>query len=193
MGKSNYPSNFQSAWEIEDDLSASQTLGIGLFAAAAVVIASKMRMGKFARGPKPGKRGKRNIGRQDGARQIDRDYFCRKPEHVSMTLTFSEEEFERRYRIPRDVYEVIREGVLGWEDNYFIEKRDCCGSYIHANGRLTPNAYLFIAIHAHQGGTAIGRASFSCFLTYFTGPGSRTLISSWGKRGLDAQILCSFN
>jgi hypothetical protein len=53
----------------------------------------------------------RDIGRAAGAIKIDRDSFLRLPTHASFTPTF-DHEFERRYRIPRTVYERVRDGLL---------------------------------------------------------------------------------
>jgi hypothetical protein len=41
--------------------------------------------------------------------------------------SFNEREFERRWAVPRPVYEIIREGVLSGS-SFFDEKADCNGS-----------------------------------------------------------------
>jgi Plant transposon protein len=82
---------------------------------------------KVQGGSRHAKRPNRNIGRQDGARRIDRDYFCRRKEHAGLSACFTEADLERRYRGPRDVYERIRDKLILWHDKYFVERVDCCG------------------------------------------------------------------
>jgi hypothetical protein len=53
-------------------------------------------------GSRPGKRVSCEIGRE-GAEKIDMDYFCRMPKHGGLSPTFDESQFERRYRMPREV------------------------------------------------------------------------------------------
>jgi hypothetical protein len=68
----------------------------------------------------------RNIGRAAGAIQIDKDYFCRLPALADLTLKF-DHEFERRYRIPRAMYDRVHDGLLEMDDQYFTERPDGCG------------------------------------------------------------------
>jgi Plant transposon protein len=80
----------------------------------------------------PGKRSNRDIGRADGAARVDRDYFCRQPEHSNLRPVLEERVFERRYRVPRHFYEDVREKLLNWEDSaiglFLSQKTDACGS-----------------------------------------------------------------
>jgi Plant transposon protein len=78
-------------------------------------------------GSRPGKRANCEIGREEGAEKINKDYFCRMPQHGDMSPTFDESQFERIYRMPREVYEHLRDGLLRWSDPYFKQRRDCCG------------------------------------------------------------------
>jgi hypothetical protein len=55
--------------------------------------------------------------------QIGRDYFNRV---CLLPAPITEAEFERRFRMPRSVYELLREGLLE-TDEYFIQKQDAVG------------------------------------------------------------------
>ena len=70
-------------------------------------------------GSRPGKR--RNIDRQDqeGAVRIYKDYFSEEP-------TYSDELFQRRYRIPRVVFLRVHNALLAY-DRYFQQRRDATG------------------------------------------------------------------
>jgi Plant transposon protein len=74
-------------------------------------------------GSRPGKAGNRDTGIEQGAKQIDRDYFNR---FSRLPAPIAEADFERRFRMPRSVYELLREGLLE-TDRYFIQKRDAVG------------------------------------------------------------------
>jgi hypothetical protein len=63
---------------------------------------------------------------------------------------------------------------------------------MHANGRLTPNAYLFIAIHAHQGGTAIGKAFFFMISDFFYRAGRAHSHIELGEAGIGRPNLVQF-
>jgi Plant transposon protein len=58
-----------------------------------------------------------------GAMQIDRDYFSRV---YLLPSPIEEAEFDRRFRMPRSVYELLREGLLE-TDEYFLQKQDAVG------------------------------------------------------------------
>ena len=60
------------------------------------------------------------------ADDIDRHFFCRMVKHSRMMPVFSEEEVERMCRIPREVYEKIRQGCLD-DDIFFAERFDAVG------------------------------------------------------------------
>jgi hypothetical protein len=109
------------------------TLSLVMFSAQLVKCARLRRQRNTATravwgGSRPGKRGNRKIGREDAAQKLDRAYFCRMPCHAGLTPIFNVNEFERRYRVPLNVYETIREGLLAWKDPYFTQRRDCCGA-----------------------------------------------------------------
>jgi hypothetical protein len=103
-----------SELDADEDFLTSQGITLTLFAAAAAAVGAALSKRKraFSRGgSRPGKKSNRDIGRDDGAKRIDRDYFCRRSENSGLTPVFTEAEFERRYRIPRDVNERLREGL----------------------------------------------------------------------------------
>ncbi len=75
------------------------------------------------KGSKPGKLPNRNFGRTEGASRLDRDYFCRENPQPPL---FTENEFERRYRVPREIYEKIRTNLLD-HNEFFIQKNDAVG------------------------------------------------------------------
>jgi hypothetical protein len=74
-------------------------------------------------GSRPGKAKNRDNGIAQGAELIDRDYFSRV---CLLPAPISEAEFERRFRMPRSVYEVLREGLLE-TDWYFLQKQVSLG------------------------------------------------------------------
>jgi hypothetical protein len=91
-------------------------------AALAVVSAAEASAERFVKiqgGSFPGRarNGERRIGQ--GAAQIDMDYSNRL---CLLPAPIAEAEFERRFRMPPSVYELLREGILG-EDIYFRSER----------------------------------------------------------------------
>jgi hypothetical protein len=122
------PASVLNDWDADDYMLSQTFVGVALFAGAAVAAMSRKRKRvKVQGGSRPGKRPNRNIGRQDGARRIDRDYFCRRNEHAGLSACFIEADFERRYRVPRNVYQRIRDKLILWDDMYFVARVDCCG------------------------------------------------------------------
>jgi hypothetical protein len=88
-----------------------------LLACAAAVFAfaaQKRRRHRRHGGSVIGKRANRDIGRVEAGIRIDKDYFCQATtaQETARFPTFTEVEFERRLRIPRAVYEELRESVL---------------------------------------------------------------------------------
>jgi Plant transposon protein len=77
-----------------------------------------------------GKAPSRNLGRREGAETLDRDYFSR----GGGSPVFTELEFERRYRMPRETCELIRKIVL-LEDPYFEQKPDAIGALGASTGK----------------------------------------------------------
>jgi hypothetical protein len=97
-------------------------VGVSLFAVAAVVAMPRNRKRtKLHGGSRAGKRPTRDIGRQGGARRIDRDYFFHRTEQARLTACFTDADFARRYRVPRDIYKRIHDKLLLWDDKYFVE------------------------------------------------------------------------
>jgi Plant transposon protein len=98
--------------------------------AAASVICFKLIMRRRARtrrghgGSRFGKLPNRDIGREQAAARLDQDYFARSG--GAREPSFNHLEFERRFRMPRDVYETIRAGVMEY-DTCFVQKPDVTG------------------------------------------------------------------
>jgi Plant transposon protein len=72
----------------------------------------------------------RDIGRRAGAAQLDRDYFldpAERNQDGGFGPTFSKAEFTRRFRMPPELYRIIKRGILD-VDNYFEQRRDAVGS-----------------------------------------------------------------
>jgi hypothetical protein len=133
MSQNVLPSSLSIACDFDHDVSSmlAQAVTIALLSRQVMRVSRKRQRDETTSnsrgGSLPGKRANNNIGRGEGARKIDRDYFCRLSDHVTFTPIFDEDVLSRRYRVPRDVYERIRDGLLTWNDNYFVQKRDCCG------------------------------------------------------------------
>jgi hypothetical protein len=87
-------------------------------AEASVAIDAPRRGGSL-----PGKAKNRDNGIAEGAERIDWDYFSR---GGLDSAPLAESEFERRFRMPRCVYEMLREGILETDD-YFLQKNDALG------------------------------------------------------------------
>jgi hypothetical protein len=75
-------------------------------------------------GSRPGKAKTRDNGIAQGAEQIDQDYFNRV---CMLPAPILEAEFERRFRMPRSVYEVLREGLLE-TDGFSLHEKDALGA-----------------------------------------------------------------
>ncbi|PXF40873.1 hypothetical protein BWQ96_09418 [Gracilariopsis chorda] len=89
-------------------------------ACATTMMAALSQMQAKRGGSRKGKKAYRDIQRSQAALRIDNDYFCRYSADVPI---FSEAEFGRRYRMPREVYEMLLAGVCA-VDPYFIQKPD---------------------------------------------------------------------
>jgi hypothetical protein len=89
---------------------------------ASLLVTRAQRQRSRHGGSHMGKAPNRNIGRHDAARSLDEDYFLRE----GGTPRFVESEFERRFRMPRCVYENLREAVMFF-DPYFQERPDAAG------------------------------------------------------------------
>jgi Plant transposon protein len=74
-------------------------------------------------GSVPGRPKCRDNGIEEGAEQIDRFYFNRTS---LLSAPIFEADFERRFRMPRSVYELLREGLVE-TDRYFTQRRDAVG------------------------------------------------------------------
>lgn len=100
----------QSTDESDDDLAASRlVMNCAAFMSQALIPVLKKKHG----GSVPGKKANRTDFRLCVASQIDKNYFCR---DTPKQLFFSAAEFERRFRMPRDLYEEIREAVMDQDE-----------------------------------------------------------------------------
>lgn len=105
---------------------------VAMAAAAAGHLLTKFELydaedeGRSGYGSVPGRKNYKKIYRRQGARRIDREWFCRQDENVGKRPCFDEEEFRSRYRVSREIYETVRECLLDW-GSYFHERRDCTG------------------------------------------------------------------
>ena len=59
----------------------------------------------------------------EAADSLDRDFFCRLNPGPPR---FNEKDFERTFRMPRDLYESVRSDVMGY-DAFFVQKADATG------------------------------------------------------------------
>jgi hypothetical protein len=96
---------------------------------AALVVASAAKASDIVYMPMcgsslPGKAKNRDKGILQGTEQIYPDCFNRS---CLLSAPISEAEYERRFRMPRSVYEALRDGVLE-PDRYFMQKRDAAGT-----------------------------------------------------------------
>jgi Plant transposon protein len=80
-------------------------------------------------GSRHGRRPNKERYRAEGAFRVDRDYFCRLEENRNVAPISDDEEFRRRYRVSRGIYEKLRAGILSWKDTYFEQTADCCGAF----------------------------------------------------------------
>jgi hypothetical protein len=100
----------------------SANVAIEIVATAAFAV-HRRRNRRAHGGSRIGKAPNRNLGRREGAEALDRDYFSRGGGYP----VFTELDFERRYRMPRETYELIRKIVL-LEDPYFEQKPNAIGA-----------------------------------------------------------------
>jgi hypothetical protein len=118
---------------MEDTSSSDSNAAVAIFstataATAVVSFAASCRRRRRRGGSRVGKARNRNgildhdLGR--GGQTIDREYFCC---YTDAQPIFTEPEFERRYRVPREIYEIFVPGVLN-VDGYFRESTDVLGA-----------------------------------------------------------------
>lgn len=78
---------------------------------------------KYRDGSTPGRSGNRNLNVLEKCVQLDKDLFCR---YRSGSPLFTESEFERTYRMPRTIYEKIRQDMIT-EYKFFRQNTDAAG------------------------------------------------------------------
>ena len=86
--------------------SEDEEMMMALLSAAATVVSSEQESRRG--GSEVGRSGNRDRGRESGAVRIDLDYFCRK--NIGPP-TFNDVEFQRRFRVSRNIYEQVRSKV----------------------------------------------------------------------------------
>lgn len=103
----------------EDDLITSSIVTASCLSVKTQLNTPQERKG----GSRPGKRGNRDIKGNEGAKLLDRDYFCRNP---MIQPIFTIHEFERRFSVSPNMYEKIRKKLMEL-DSFFLQKTDACG------------------------------------------------------------------
>jgi hypothetical protein len=83
----------------------------------------RKRLGSSVSGKKPN----REIGQDAAGNRLDKDYFGRSFTSTAQTTTFSNEELERRFRMPRCIYEKIRAALLSVDPDFFEQRPDALG------------------------------------------------------------------
>lgn len=74
-------------------------------------------------GSRPGRAPNRDLGVNDASKQLDKDFFCRLAPGQPL---YTEAEFERKFRIPRELYESLRLRIVE-TDTFFLPKQDAAG------------------------------------------------------------------
>jgi hypothetical protein len=84
----------------------------------------KKRTRRAHGGSLPGRKPNRDLGMKEAGILLDRQYFCRTRNAIPI---FSDAEFERRFRMPRETYETIRTAVLKHNPDNFEQRPDATG------------------------------------------------------------------
>ncbi|PXF46976.1 hypothetical protein BWQ96_03314 [Gracilariopsis chorda] len=116
-----------------------ETYATAVFVACATTIMEALfQMQAKLGGSRKGKKAKRDVQRSQVALRIDNDYFCR---YTAGAPIFSEAEFKRRERLPREVWEMLRV-VVCTVDIYFTPNPDA-----FLRGGASANQKLTAALH----------------------------------------------
>lgn len=95
-------------------------LSMAMLATCTVASTVVNHMSKIHTGSLLGRAGNRSIGRENASRRLDTDFFNR---GTNSPPLFSESEFERAFRMPRSIYERIRERLVH-HDKFFQQHYD---------------------------------------------------------------------
>lgn len=111
------PADAMESSSDDDEMVMAVCLAGSSIAQAAAVASSRPHTGS-----RPGRAANRDLNVSGASKLLDADFFCRLQDGTG-TPAFSDQEFERVYRMPRSVYEQIREVVLEG-DSFFKQNRD---------------------------------------------------------------------
>lgn len=106
-----------------DSSSSSDDEAMAACLAAAAAIHAIQDDANPRRGSQPGRARNKELGVVAASVKLDRDYFCRLH---SGTPIFSEQQFQRTYRMPRELYEEVRSAVIEG-DPFFLPHIDAAG------------------------------------------------------------------
>jgi hypothetical protein len=106
----------------DESICALHLYNVATLAIIAGAIAKRRISLRKRGGSQPGKASNRDLGKRQAVIDINRDYFGR----LGTSPVFSNSEFERRYRMPRCVYEEVSARVRD-TDNYFQERSNALG------------------------------------------------------------------
>lgn len=118
---------FEDDSSSDDDFDPPFLLASAAMLGCAWLLAEEQGEARRTGGSRPGKMPNRERFRERGAVQIDRDYFCRLPQHSQVQPVFNDIEFHRRFSLSRASYDKIRSRILSNPESYFSPGFDATG------------------------------------------------------------------
>jgi hypothetical protein len=97
---------------------------VALIVSTAVMLRAveRSRRNRLTHGGSPqGRKPNRDRGMKEVGNLLDQQHFCRTGDATPM---FTDAEFERRFRMPRNTYETIRSAVLRQDPDFFEQRPD---------------------------------------------------------------------
>ena len=107
----------------DSDAELFSLLSVAASTVALIANESDTKMVKHRGGSTPGRRTNRDLDVAAMCDRLDKDFFCR---YHDRSPTFTESEFERTFRMPREVYEKLRTDIMA-HDKFFCQLPDATG------------------------------------------------------------------
>jgi hypothetical protein len=113
---------------LKDEIVVASQVTITAVIVAVIPLRRRRRRCRRLGGSVPGKKPNREIGRDAAENRLEEDYYGRSFTSSAQTAAFSNEDFERRIRMPRCIYENIRAALFSVDPDFFEQRPDALGT-----------------------------------------------------------------